>query len=607
MSDFVELYGQNVAQKKGDLSVRVALEQPSRLNQETNLVYDVDQEVQFHTEKAASNRFRFYGSIVPTLNMVLKGAEKPNTGYFKFTDDNWQVALLKPVPYLDDRGKQLLHKQDVHEYDFSYGMPAIKVIPAQDEFSNYMAFNMYLGHNLGQDDRVYISSLDPTYLMPGYYNIIGVDGNTIYINQEYVEMPPDYNEDPFTTDTSIDEQVSAVNDAVAEKTIMVPTLTPPVFTTETDFVETLKTTRKTGGFLGLFKKKKTTTKEVTSKYVAAISLQQAAPSVIPVADNSEILHVGDNEIGVLNDSVRQELMKKRPNISKLIKPSFFVKKVLEDYEMEYYVKQAEVIAVAKELTDCAFSLSSSGEQIKNFLFEDVDLTGLTDNLGVPVTELIIAVVKKPGNDAVDISDVESNFEKIIDYTDLGHGLDTVLTRQTGSEVDTLKTGDKLLLGTYEYDRENLSEVQLNALSHRVIHKDVSFSYNPFYPVQVRVFSSYVEDSESKTNMPDYAAYSDIRQKYIWRDILDIGFFEQSGVGVDHRFLNGSFYIYNRIVFTLKNDYTLKYKYNTNDINKLDTGDYEIDGVKDILGDLLQDPTATTDNNKGYQEFKTKKC
>jgi hypothetical protein len=122
-----------------------------------------------------------------------------------------------------------------------------------------------------------------------------------------------------------------------------------------------------------------------------------------------------------------------------------------------------------------------------------------------------------------------------------------------------------------------------------------------------MFSSYVEDSQIIANMPSYAVYSDIRQKYIWRDILDIGFFEEEGVGIDHKFLNGSFYIYKPIVFTLRNDYSVKYKYNTNDMNRLDNEDFEIDGYKDILQDLLNAENAIQDENKGYIEFKSNKC
>jgi hypothetical protein len=604
MSNFIEILGENKAALNKDLSVRITLEQPAHLHTETNLFQNVDQEAQFYKEKQQSTTLRVYGTVAPSLNLRLKGGEKPNYDFFRFTDKNWQIALFKPTRFLDGPGKQHFLKDNIHEYNFKYGLPMIKVIPEQDELKSYIAFNCYLGHNFQVDDRVYITSLDPEYLHTDYYNVIGVDGNVVYIDMEYREVVPDWNENEFTTEVTIDEQVAKL-EAEEDAIEALPKLSPPNITQDNEFVEVNVQVQKKGWWL--WRRKKTVVTEVRSKYMGAVSIKNAAPDSKMAADNNEIFRVGNNELGVLNEHVIKELKKKRPNLSKVLQPKFFIKKVQEDYQLSYYMKQVEVVALVNEFDDCAFSLSATGEQVMNFTFPDVNVDHMVDNHGVPVTELFLGIIKVAGNKDVDLSDVESNFSKVIDFTDLGHGLETVMTKQEDKELDLLKVGDKMFLALCEYDHELLQETEIAYLNHRVIHKDVSFAYKPFTPIQIKSFSSYVEDSETSANIPDHAIYSGLRQKYIWRDILDIGFFEGDGTGLDYPFLNGAFYIYEPVVFTLRNDFSVKYRYNTNDINKLKDLDLEIDSIKDILDSLLEAEGSEGLNNKGYEEFKIKKC
>src|SRR4051812_41189119 len=108
MSNFVEILGQNQANLNKDLKVRLVLEDPKRLNLETNLFHDINQEAQFYTEKIACNTFRVYGTIGATLNLRLRGGDKPNSDLLKFSDENWQILLLKPSAFNGERGVKRL-------------------------------------------------------------------------------------------------------------------------------------------------------------------------------------------------------------------------------------------------------------------------------------------------------------------------------------------------------------------------------------------------------------------------------------------------------------------------------------------------------------------
>jgi hypothetical protein len=70
-----------------------------------------------------------------------------------------------------------------------------------------------------------------------------------------------------------------------------------------------------------------------------------------------------------------------------------------------------------------------------------------------------------------------------------------------------------------------------------------YLYQPHYSIQVRDFSSYVEDARpgQVDNIPDYAFFSTTENKWRWRDLYPYGYVDTSDVGVDHPFLNGSHY------------------------------------------------------------------
>ncbi len=78
-----------------------------------------------------------------------------------------------------------------------------------------------------------------------------------------------------------------------------------------------------------------------------------------------------------------------------------------------------------------------------------------------------------------------------------------------------------------------------------------YFYKAHNLIKIREFSSYVEQGDKFTEgMPNYAVnLGDGR--YLWRDLLDIGFNESNDKPLDYPFLNGSHYMYENYCFYLR--------------------------------------------------------
>ena len=130
----------------------------------------------------------------------------------------------------------------------------------------------------------------------------------------------------------------------------------------------------------------------------------------------------------------------------------------------------------------------------------------------------------------------------------------------------------------EYNENELIERRLEGVYHRVNtlyreylntidsakeNKKEGYIYSPFNLIQIREFSNFInpvvdlqsvidkynitnpieiEELRKSFQIPDYA--TEIAQNvYKWRSLLDIGFIDSSGVGVDYPFESGAHYIH----------------------------------------------------------------
>lgn len=305
-----------------------------------------------------------------------------------------------------------------------------------------------------------------------------------------------------------------------------------------------------------------------------------------------------------NDNDLINLLKaERPTPYRLFSSNFSISKVVDNEVLEYYVKQAQVVQVLNTFDQCGFSLNLFNEPLYNFYFEnDFNISGLLDNKGEPITNCYVGIIKNGSTSDKLFSTVESNFEPLIEYTNPGEGISRIADASATTVSDKPDINRVFDIGIYEYSAENLTEELISPVHHCFIHNYVLFKYVPFQQLDLKLRSTYVEDSTTSTFIPKYAVYSRKTDKYIWRDILDLGISDNDGVVLDFPFLNGSRYAYQRLVFNVLTEKgkTKKYKLNVNDISNIDSlnsvDEYTRDIVNDLFGnnndDNLDDPFKT---------------
>ena len=292
--------------------------------------------------------------------------------------------------------------------------------------------------------------------------------------------------------------------------------------------------------------------------------------------------------------------------------------------LEYYVKVLEVVDVIEELDTCAFSVNSyDNSNINFFLNRNTNIDNLYNNLNEPISDLYIGIIKNGSATAFNLlesplitttpfssltnlppfSSVESHFSRFINYVGDNDGIEKITDNTVSQKI---RIGDVFYHSVCEHSTENLQEVEVDMLHHRFIHNDIIFTYKPFYKINLKLKSTYIEDSDTTQSTPNYAIHSRQRDKYIWRDIFDIGVSDENGNKIDFPFTNGAFYVYNNFNFfvTPEPRATRKYDLNKNDITS--------DGSKytnEILS-IFDDLNLKENDIKGikpYNKYKDKRC
>lgn len=256
---------------------------------------------------------------------------------------------------------------------------------------------------------------------------------------------------------------------------------------------------------------------------------------------------------------------------------------LDGIPSEYYVRKFEVLTELKdyEVYKGGYENTIFTDQYSNrsslFHFnKDVDISGLRDNLGRPLTELYVTITRRSsyGSDSNYFrgwSDVTSFFENNKDVV-TENGIDTDLILETLSfwqnndnnssgTVQYPNIGDKLVGDFVEFNRLELLERKLSDVIYRFRPVEVDpattgsnnviyitnregYYYYPHNKIEIRKFSDSVQTRVQKEDeiYPDYVI-SDNNGNFIWRDILDIGFIEADDNGLDYPFINGCHYLF----------------------------------------------------------------
>jgi hypothetical protein len=266
-------------------------------------------------------------------------------------------------------------------------------------------------------------------------------------------------------------------------------------------------------------------------------------------------------------------------------------KVYNGINSEYYFRKFKKIKTRSssiieiddyEIYKLAFSENIYSDDVFQFMFnEDIDINGLLDNLGRPLSELYLTIIKTNSNNI--FSNISSGIEvnyipelnnifsrpylKNIPVIQKIHNSSGVNIPDSSVPLENnINIGDTDFYGDIvEYNKTTVEEIILSDVYHRfnTINRETTtnnivsgprpegYFYKAHQLIKIRDFSSYIEEGSNLTaGKPDYSVnLGDGR--YLWRDLLDIGRVDIKKNTVDYPFVNGCHYIYQNYSFDVR--------------------------------------------------------
>lgn len=267
-----------------------------------------------------------------------------------------------------------------------------------------------------------------------------------------------------------------------------------------------------------------------------------------------------------------------------------VKKLYKGFECEYYFRLFKKIKTRSssmigqddyEIYKLAFSENVYSDAITQFVFnEDIDVSGLVDNLNRPLSELFLTVVKTDSNgifttvtsgiEAPDISELRDSvtnphFVNIPVIQLIHTATNSNNVSYTPLEFGVNISNDYFYGDVVEFNKITLNETVLGSVMHRfnTLNRETTGTLTTqgpriegyFYPahhqIKIRDFSVYIEQGDKNTvDIPEYAL--DLGDgRYIWRDLLDIGTTDINVETLNYPFVNGCHYLYQNYCFDVK--------------------------------------------------------
>jgi hypothetical protein len=241
---------------------------------------------------------------------------------------------------------------------------------------------------------------------------------------------------------------------------------------------------------------------------------------------------------------------------------------------------------------------------------DLNISGLTDNNGKPVSEIFLTIIHKgymgwfnypnislPPSTGITPPALKKGWYFNItnninnDWWDNTNTLsDTNIPTQwyTTDNINyffynkTLNVGDIIDGDVCEYNDFEQKERIVSEHYHKIKYNPNLFNvnlsdspnqtnlpgyyYQIYFPCKIKDFSPYIETGTNNSStffesianysgytavdIPPYSFYSTFKQEWRWRDIYTYGYIDVDGFGVDFPFLNKTHYPYNSIFFRL---------------------------------------------------------
>ena len=256
-----------------------------------------------------------------------------------------------------------------------------------------------------------------------------------------------------------------------------------------------------------------------------------------------------------------------------------MKRLVNGQESEYYIREFKKLLDYDgnyEMYPVGFSNNVFNDKNYQFIInQDIDVYGLTDNLGRPLSELYLTIIKTDSNGmfhtvqpGLDLEFLPNNLNppQLSNVRKITY---SATTTHIPLKPNILLSNSKFFGDIVEYNKFELIEKPLTDVLHRfnTKNREISFStssdtkgprpegylYKPHHLIKIREFSLFIEQGDENTiGMPDYAEnLGDGR--YLWRDLLDIGVFD-GGELLDYPFTNGAHYIHQNYCFmTMRQD------------------------------------------------------
>lgn len=296
----------------------------------------------------------------------------------------------------------------------------------------------------------------------------------------------------------------------------------------------------------------------------------------------KVKRLGDDEGNFKNNYFVVELNPTELPIGNMF-TSGRVSRIINGQTSSYYIrifKRIEESVNNYEIYPLAYSKTIYNDQIMQLSFNnDIVLDNMYDNLNRPISELYLTFIKTTYTG-------KSNYENF--FTDIKSGFDLeFLTGNINEDVSNIRRihdgpnpdldyftsqtpletninieydeyyGDIIEYNNYELIEKKLTGVlhRFNTLNRESTSKGVAdgprregYIYNPFIPIKIKNYSSYVEQGDASTEgIPDYAV--DLEDgRWLWREILDYDFSDINNSDINFPFTNGNHYIHKNICF-----------------------------------------------------------
>jgi hypothetical protein len=255
-----------------------------------------------------------------------------------------------------------------------------------------------------------------------------------------------------------------------------------------------------------------------------------------------------------------------------------MKRMVNGQESEYYLRVFKKLLQTDgdyEMYQLAFSNNVFNDPNYQFIInEDIDIDGLVDNLGRPLSELYLTMIKT--NSGGMFHKTQSGLDLEFIGGNINNDLSNIrqITYDTNTSKTPLENNIMLINNEYygdvvEYNKFELREKILSDVLHRfnTTNREITNSnnivsgprregylYKPHHLIKIREFSLYIEQGDTNTiGIPNYA--EDLGDgRWLWRDLLDIGVYDGEGDFLDYPFTNGVHYIHQNFCFkTMRQD------------------------------------------------------